>query len=342
MPPTVEDVVGYVPGGAVSAVSGFLGLRLRRPDVYTASLVLLTVNGRFPNCSMLMSPQVLRIVVPEYYRAEWQRFAQVLPELRCRPPRGRSLSTYINGLVRNLPGEDPTLAEQASYRLEALGPETVPALEGALRSPRPSTQLLAACTLAAMREPAGITPLMQIIELGSDADRRVAARYLNFYTQHNVRDFQKRLLADRDPEVRYRTLLGLEETQEDAAFTAREEARGGEFSITRVQSTGPAALLVKGLSPRRLVFFGPDLTFRPPFKQQQTSELEVEAKDDSGVVVHYQVYGQPQELPVNSMLVVDLVRALNHINLPATDIIDLIFKLSRVDGISGEVVFLNE
>jgi hypothetical protein len=340
--PPVEELVGYVPGGAVSIVSGFLGLRLRRADAYTASLLVVTISNRFPGCPTLLNPQALRITVPEYYRSEWQRFRNVLLEVRCRPPRGRLLSTYINGLVRNLTGDDRALAERASYRLEALGPEAVPALEGALRSPRPSTQLLAACTLAAMREPAGIAPLTQIIELGSDDDRRVAAGFLNFYSQHNVRDVQKKLLADRDPEVRYRALLGLEQTQEDTAFSTREVARGEDFSISRVQTTGTAALLVKGRSPRRLVFFGPDLTFRPPFKQPQTKELEVEAKDSSQVVVHYLVYGQPQDLPVKSMQVVDLVRALDRINLPITDIMDLIFRLSRADAISGEVVFLDE
>jgi hypothetical protein len=42
------------------------------------------------------------------------------------------------------------------------------------------------------------------------------------------------------------------------------------------------------------------------------------------------------------MQVVDLVRALDRINLPITDIMDLIFRLSRADAISGEVVFLDE
>jgi flagellar basal body P-ring protein FlgI len=337
-----EAMRGFVPAGAVSAGTGFLQLRLRRPDAYTASLLLLAINDRFPGCPALLTPQVVRITVPNYYYGEWQRLGQVLLEVRCRPPRGRFLSGYINGLVRNLTGNDRALAEQASYRLEALGPESVPALEGALHNPQQRTQLLAARTLAAMREPAGITPLMQTIELGSDADRRLAARYLNFYSQYNVRDYQKKLLVDRDPEVRYRALLGLEQTQEDTAYSTREQAKGEDFSITRVQCAGTAALLVKGRAPRRLVFFGPDLTFRPPFKQEQTKQLQVEAKDSSGVLVTYLVYGQPQQLSVNSMQVVDLVRALDHINLPVTDIMDLIFRLSRADTISGEVVFLDE
>jgi len=340
--PVTDPAVGYVPAGASSSVTGFLVLRLRRPDAYTASLLLLIINDRFPGCPTLLTPQALRITVPVYYQNEWQRFVQVLPEVRCRPRRGRSLRTYIDGLARNLTGNDGALAEQASYQLEALGPESVPALEGALRSMRQSTQLLAACTLAAMREPAGISPLMQIIELGADADRRVAARYLNFYSQQNVRDLEKKLLADRDPEVRYRALRGLEQTQEDAAYSTREGARGEDFSINRVQSAGTAALVVRARSPRRLVFFGPDLTFKPPFKQQQTKELQVEAKDNTRVLIDYQVYGQTAQLPVNSMQVVDLIRALDHINVPVTDIVDLIFKLSRADTISGEVVFLDE
>jgi hypothetical protein len=193
-----------------------------------------------------------------------------------------------------------------------------------------------------MREPAGIPTLTQIIELGSDGDRRVAARSLNFYSQHNVRDFQKKLLVDRDPEVRYRALLGLELSQEDTAYSTSEEAKGEDFSITRVQCAGTAALVVKGRAPRRLIFFGPDLTLRPPFKQEQTKQLQVEAKDASAVRMDYLVYGQPQHLPVNSMQVIDLVRALDHINLPVTDIMDLMLKLSRADKINGEVVFLDE
>jgi hypothetical protein len=340
--PVGASVVGYVPAGAASQVRGFLGLRLRRPDAYTASLLLLVINDRFPYCPTLLTSQALRITVPAYYQSEWQRFVQVLPEVRCRPPRGRFLRAHISGLLRNLTGNDRNLAEQASYKLEALGPESVPALEGALRSPQQSTQLLAACTLAAMREPAGIAPLMQIIELAGDADRRVAARYLNFYSQPNVRDLEKKLLADRDPEVRYRALRGLEQTQEDAAYSTREEARDEDFSITRVQSAGTAALLVKARSPRRLVFFGPDLTFKPPFKQQQTKDIQVEAKDNTRVVIDYRIYEQTTQLPVASMQVVDLIRALDHINVPVSDIVDLIFKLSRADTIGGEVVFLDE
>jgi flagellar basal body P-ring protein FlgI len=340
--PPEEPTRGYVPAGGGSTGTGFLQLHLRRPDGYTASLLLLAIDERFPGCPALLTTQTLRITVPNYYQSEWQRLAQVLLEVRCRPPRGRFLSSYIRRLVHNLSGSDRALAEQASYRLEALGPESVPALEGTLHNPQQSAQLLAACTLAAMREPAGITALMQTIELGSDADRRVAARYLNFYSQHNVRDFQKKLLVDRDPEVRYRALLGLEQTQEDTAYSTREEAKGDDFSISRVQCAGTPALLIKGRAPRRLIFFGPDLSFRPPFKQEQTKQLQVGAKDTSGVTVDYLVYGQLQQLPVNSMQVIELVRALDHINLPVTDIMDLIFKLSRADRISGEVVFLDE
>jgi HD-like signal output (HDOD) protein len=68
----------------------------------------------------------------------------------------------------------------------------------------------------------------------------------------------------------------------------------------------------------------------------------VEAKDNTRVVIDYRVYEQTTQLPVNSMQVLDLIRALDHINVPVSDIVDLIFKLSRADTIGGEVVFLDE
>jgi len=249
---------------------------------------------------------------------------------------------HINDLAADLKGDDPALAREAALKLEALAPESVPALEGALRSPRQDVRLLAACTLAAMREPAGITPLMHTIELGSETDRRLAAHFLNFYTQHNVRDFQKKLLADADPEIRYRALLGLEQTQEDAPYATHQDARGEDFKITQVQTAGSAALVVKARNPRRFVFFGPELTLRPPFKQEHMKEILIEAQDTSRLVIRYEVYGQSNTWPVPSMAAIELVRALDHINLTSNDIMDLIFKLSRADAIAGEVVFLDE
>jgi len=340
----VSETVGYVPAGAASTVTGFLALRLRKPDAYAAALVTLAINDRFPNTAVLpslASVETVRIIVPEYYRAEWQRFSRVLMEIRCRPPRGRMLRSYINRLARQMEGNDPALAQQAAYKLEALGPEAVPALEGVLRSPRRGARLLAACTLAAMREPVGITPLMEFVQNGTDKERRLAARYLNFYTQHNVRQFQKKLLADSDPEVRYRALVGLETTQEDGPYTTHEEARGEDFTITLVRCAGEPALVVKGRNPRRLVFFGPDLNLRPPFRVEHLKELLIEAQDHTAVI-HYQVYGQPNVLPLRSLRVVDLVRALDHIKVTINDIMDLIFKLSRADAIDGEVLFLDE
>ncbi len=339
----VSATVGYIPGGATATAGHQLALRLRQADTYTAALVTLTVNERFANTATFLSPQILGVAVPLYYRSEWVRFAQVLLELRCHPPRGRLLRTRINTLVRDLQGDDPVLAQQAAYKLEALGAETVPALEGALRSRSLSVRLLAACTLAAMREPAGITPLMHIIETGSKEDSRLAARYLNFYTQHNVRDLQKELLAHDDPEIRYRALLGLEQPQEDTAYAPHREARGEDFRVTRVQTAGPPSLLVKARNPRRLIFFGQDdLLLRPPFKQEQLKEIAVEARDRTGVSIHYRVYRQPNTLPIRSLKVIELVRALDHINVTINDIMDLIFRLSRADAIDGEVLFLDE
>jgi len=339
----VKETVAYVPGGATTTTGRQLALRLRQPDTYTAALVTLTINERFGNVATFLSSEIIGVAVPLYYRSEWVRFAQVLPELRCHPPRGRLLRTRINNLVRDLQGDDPVLAQQAAYKLEALGAETVPALEGVLRNRNQSVRLLAACTLAAMREPTGITPLMQIIETGSKEDAHLAARYLNFYTQHNVRDFQKKLLAYDDPEIRYRALLGLEQTQEDAAYATSQKARGDDFRITRVQTSGPPSLLVKARNPRRLIFFGrDDLLLRPPFKQEQLKEVMVEARDRTGVAIHYRVYRQPNVLPIRSLKVIELVRALDHINVTINDIMDLIFKLSRADAIDGEVLFLDE
>lgn len=341
----VNETVGYVPAGAASTVTGFLGLRLRRADAYAAALIALTINDRFPNTALLSSVQnfqSIRINVPEYYRSEWDRFARVLLEVRCRPPRGRMLRAYINRLAAELEGQDPVLAQEATYKLEALGPETVPALEGVLRSARREARLRAATTLAAMREPVGIASLMGFLQSGSQDERRVAARYLNFYTQYNVREFQKKLLADADPEVRYRALLGLEQTQEDAPYATQEEARGEDFKVTRVRAAGPPALVVKARSPRRLVFFGPDLTLKPPFKLEHMKEVLIEAQDTSSLTIRYQIYGQPNTLPIGSLKVVDLVRVLGHIKVTVNDIMDLIFKLSRADAIGGEVLFLDE
>jgi hypothetical protein len=339
---STNETVAFLPGGGSSTVTGFLGLRLRRPDAYAATLIQMTMNERFPGSAAVLSRGSIRVNVPEYYRDEWQRFAQVLLEIRCRPPQGRALRAYIRGLIEQLQGQDAVLARQAAYKLEALGPETVPALEGSLRSPRQAVRMLAGSTLAAMREPAGIIPLQQLIETGSDDDRRLAARYLNFYTQHNVRDYQKKLLAHADPEVRYRALLGLEQTQEDSPYATHRMARGEDFRITRVQSAGPPALVVKAGNPRRLVFSGASIPLRPPLKVDQPGELVVGPGDDSQVTIFYRVYGQANELPVRSMELVDLVLALDHINVTINDIMDLIFKLSRADKIGAEVLFLDE
>ena len=339
----VNELVAHVPGGSSCQVNGFLGLRLQRPNAYAARLTEIALNERFPNCAQLLSRQAVRVVVPGYYRDEWQHFAQVVQEVRCRLPRGRPLRSYISALVEDLHGDDPVLARQAALKLEAVGPEAVPALEGSLRSPRPAVRLAAATALAAMREPAGILPLTNIIDTSTDdAERRSAAQFLNFYTQRNVRDYQKKLLADRDPEVRYRALLGLERTQEEGAFAVHETAGEGNFRITRVASVGSPALVVKARNPRRLVLFGEPVSLRPPFTQSQLGDLTLEARDSSKVTILYRVYNQPNELPIRSMELMDLVRGLDKINVTINDIMDLIFKLSRADAINGEVLFLDE
>ena len=339
----VNERVAYVPAGGPCQVNRFLALRLRQPNTYSAGLIAMVLNRRFPNCAQLLSPQDVRVIAPDHYRSEWRRFAQVILEVRCRLPHGRPLRSYISGLVRDLQGDDPVLARQAALKLEAVGPESVPALEGSLRSSRPSVRLAAATALAAMRDPAGIIPLTRVIDMStSDEERRLAARYLNFYTERNVRDYQKKLLSDRDPEVRYRALLGLERTQEEAQYAVHETAEKGDFRISRVQAGGTPALVVKARTPRRLVFFGEGLSLRPPFKQAQLGELAVEARDRTKVTIYYRIYGQPNELPIRSMALVDLVKALDKINVTVNDIMDLIFKLSRADAIGGEVLFLDE
>ncbi len=339
----VRETVAYVPAGATCYATGFLGLRLRQPSAYSTRLIAMVLSEHFAGSALALGSQAVRVVVPDYYRDEWRRFARVIQEVRCDLVPGRQLSSYVNDLTRDLRGDDPVVAEEAALKLEAVGPEAVPALEQCLRSSQPAVRRAAACTLAAMREPAGIGPLTHIIDTSSiDSDRRLAARFLNFYTQSNVREYQKTLLSDRDLEVRYRALVGLERTQEDAPYASHETAQGEDFRVSRVRTSAPAALVIKARSPRRLVFFGDSQPLLPPFKQAQLGDLALEAVDDTQVTVYYRVYGQPNRLPIRSLELVDLVRGLDSINVTINDIMDLIFKLSRADAITGEVLFLDE
>jgi len=342
--PTVAPTRGYVAAAAPCNFTRFLGLRLREADPYAAFLVTMTINERFPGSAYLITGQTIRIVCPEYYRQDWRRFAQVLMEIRCRPTTspipGRS---KLNSLLAELQSEDADRRRRAALKLEALGRSAVPVLERGLSSSRPAVRMAAAQALAAMREPAAIQPLFRFLEAGTPEDRHRAARYLNFYTQGNVQEYQRRLLADPDPEIRFRALLGLERAQAEAPIATHQPAQDEDFRITRVNTAGRPALVVKARNPRRFVFFGPAVALKPPFHQEVAQgDLIVEATQGSAVTIRYVVLGQECERRLATTDLDELVEQLDRINVTVNDIMDLIFKLSRADAITGDVLFLDE
>lgn len=172
--PMLENT-GYILGGGVALVDRPLGLAIRDEfaTLGTAVRIGRAINARFTTYAIdgkvgVANPKnnrSIELLVPEEYRQNLGRYIKVLNSIAYQESPDQRLNR-MEQLEREL--NEPALAQQSAWRLEAIGREAIPALKRALKHDDPEVRFFAAESLAYLDEGEGIPELKAAAEKAPD------------------------------------------------------------------------------------------------------------------------------------------------------------------------------
>lgn len=154
-----------------------LKLRLASPSHARAEVIQNAVNTRFPRepgqsqeTAKGLSGEEIRITVPPSYRSAPEDFVELLRHTSIRQSGVESIATSIKRIVVN----DPSYAEAASWRFQALGPRAKPTIRELYDYPGELPRLAALRAGAMLDDPLVVPNLIDMATNGSEQSRREA------------------------------------------------------------------------------------------------------------------------------------------------------------------------
>lgn len=261
---SVTRTTGHILNGGEVLRDMPVKLRLAQPSHTRASILQNSINAKFPRepgqpeeTARGESDSSIALTVPPSFRSDTQEFIRLLQHTTIRLTNPEAVAVSVRRILLN----DPSLAEAASLRWQALGKRAIPVVselyDHAEELPR-----MAALRAGAKLDHAIVVPhLIEMAKTGA-ADRRTEAIELlaDMKTNPQIDVALRELLNDPDVDVRlsaYESLLTRRDPYMDRYYV------GGQFILDVVESDEPLIYITQFGQPR-VVIFGRDLSIDTP------------------------------------------------------------------------------
>jgi len=262
-------VTGVVPGGGRMAIDRPIGFQTKEEfrTIRESLAVAGAINGRFnyfensqrQPVATAKNDSTIDLEIPEIYRSNVNRYLHVVRNVAV----GESAADQISRLeLLEQQLRDPTTAEAASLRLEAIGENGIAILERALRHPDSKVRFMAGMALAYQGQASACE------ELGRLAQEQWAFRWhaltaLSAMPDPLARQQLRQLLHVPSAETRYgavRSLVSRQEGEDDVDVESFGEGSGGSenFVVKTVYSTAEPLIHVARFKRPEIVVFNPD------------------------------------------------------------------------------------
>jgi hypothetical protein len=321
-----------------------------------ASTVADCVNQTFHNClggpfhkdvAIARNNKMVALGVPQQYRHNLPRYLRVvrlipMPDGSARQAehsggRGGYRRRLEDGLLE--PGRTVT----AALRLEAMGPDSVPALKRGLKSQNPLVRFCSAEALAYLGDPSCGEELARAVE-DQPALRAFALTALASLDEGICHVKLNELLACESPEVRYgafRALRALDESDP----VVEGQLLNDSFWLHRVAPQSPPLVHLSTTRRPEIVLFGNDTYLKPPFSFL-AGEFAITAapEDDHCTLARVSASrrtadeaGVWTERRQCSLKVEDVLRTMAAMGGTYPEVVEVVREAGRVDGLTGLV-----
>jgi len=291
-----EDAIvrtsGRILNGGLATESRSLTLLLDSPSHARARTIVNAVNTKFPQGSndryktaRGVNEEVIEINVPASHQGDTTEFIQLLLATRVDQLFARDWAVRYSRTMQN----EPELAEQLSWCLQALGPEAIPSLRDLYDFPE-AIPRLAALRAGARLGDALVTPRLKEIAMeGSPAIRTEAISLLgDMGPDPAVNASLRELLGSPELDVRVAAYEALSRRFEPG-LESKQVA--DKFRVDVVKAPEPMIYISQQGTPR-IVLFGDDLELeRPTFASGWSDRLMLSAESEKDPMrIYYRNY----------------------------------------------------
>jgi len=261
---TVDRRAGRILNGGIVARDIPIKLRLATPSHARAQIIQNSINAQFPQepgqrekTARGESDESIEITVPPSYRNNTREFVALLRHSTIRRSGVEAVSSSIRRILLN----DPSAAEAASLRWQALGQRALPVIKDLYDYSEEQPRMAALNAGANLNDALVIRHLIEMAESAS-RDSRLKAILLLAEMGGNPRiDFTLRdLLNDADLEIRLSAYEALIE-RGDPLLTRR--VVDDKFLLDVIESDHPLVYITQIGRPR-IALFGEELEIQRP------------------------------------------------------------------------------
>lgn len=267
--------------------------------------------------------------VPGPYRLNLERFIRVVRMIPLdKAPEGDS--AYCRKIDKQL--FDPATTVTAALRLEALGPQSLPALKVGLNSDVPMVRFASAEALAYLGSPScGEELARQVTE--QPFVQAFALTALASLNEAVCRVKLQEMLAAPSPETRYGAWRALRAMDERDPFVQGEKC-GGFWVHSIARHSAPQIHVASSKRPE-VVLFGTPPTLVPPFSILAGPEFTLTAQaGDSQCTLSRFTARQGKQSRKCSLEVADVLRTLAEMNGDYADAVELLRQAEAARGLT--------
>lgn len=326
---------GIIPGGGTAFVDRELGLSLRSSEAHpkTTSQIAHAINKRFTvmtaggreGAAEPKTDQSINLIVPKQYKRNVSRYLQVIANMAYAETAQQRVNR-LDLLDREL--SDPTTAELAALRLEAMGIDGHAALKRALQNPNAEVRFHAALALSYQDQRDGVDVLAKAAR-DESAFRWDALNGLASIDDPAAETALLELLHVPSNETRYGAFFVLHSRSSSAPELAGH-LLNDSFHLHSIESTADAMLHFSKTQRPEIVVFNDDQTVDETFLYIE-SGLTVRATGEELIdIIRYLPSGKDRRTTCSNR-VADLIETLADQGFHYSDILKM-FRRAKQEG----------
>ena len=287
---------GRILNGGIVARDIPIKLRLATPSHTRAITMQDSINSRFPQepgqkkeTAHGESDESIEITVPPSYRHDTREFVQLLRHSSIQLSGAETIAASIRRVLLN----EPSAAEPASWRWQALGTRVLPIIKDLYDYPTELPRMAALRAGAKLNDPLVIPHLIDMTKSASRDNREKAIALLSEMGPNLRIDFALRdLLNDPDLEIRLSAYEAL--VERDDVLLTRVNI-DDKFILDVVESDYPL-IYISQLRQPRIAVFGEELAVeRPTTVSVWSNRLMIKADvEDEPLEVYYRTPNEIQ------------------------------------------------
>jgi len=336
-----NEVRGVILGGGILLDDRSFGLGVRSEEnpLRQATSIAKAINERFTTVtrdgrSGVATPKTdkaIELTIPESYRLNIGRYSQVIGNIAFdEQPQDRV--NRLEQLDREL--NEPLTCRDAALRLEALGPEGIPALRRGLLNSDQEVRFQSAEALAYLGEPDGIDVLLEAAT-NSPNLRWHALTALSASQSPQAGEALFSLMNVDSAETRYGAFRAFQvRTPNDPL--ARGEWLADDFYFHQVPSSGPPMVHLSRSKRPEITLFGKDHQLTNDFIFVQNG-LTIRADGKGNLLLIRYLPDQQEERRVCSTNLGEAIRQLAALNCSYTEMVELLQEAKRNNQLTSRL-----